>query len=124
MAWYSGTTPDARIETCPNAYVVVSTSEDGGKTWNEMLVIHPDAQQTADGTIYLTLDFQRSSEQEILLTSFTEGDVLSASEEPVARVKANRRLVSKGGVQQKDIPIRISKDHHASHGFPVLRFPI
>jgi hypothetical protein len=32
VAWYSGTTPDAKIESCPNAYVVVSTSGDGGKT--------------------------------------------------------------------------------------------
>jgi hypothetical protein len=62
-------------------------------------VIDPDAQQTADGTIYLTLDFRRSSEQEILLTSFTEGAVLCTSEETVARVKSARRLVSKGRVQ-------------------------
>jgi hypothetical protein len=32
VAWYTGTTPGAKIETCPNAYVVVSTSGDGGRT--------------------------------------------------------------------------------------------
>jgi hypothetical protein len=81
-------------------------SKDDGRTWSSGLLIdervgctYPDAQQTADGTIYLTWDFQRSSEQEILLTTFTEADVLSASEEAIASVKANRRLVSKGGVE-------------------------
>jgi hypothetical protein len=42
VAWYSGTTPDAKIETCPNAHVVVSTSGDGGRTWKEVLIIDPD----------------------------------------------------------------------------------
>jgi len=81
-------------------------SKDDGRTWSSGLLIderigctYPDAQQTADGTIYLTWDFQRSSEQEILLTTFTEADVLSASEETLASVKGNRRLVSKGGVE-------------------------
>ena len=32
----------AKIETCPNAYVVVSTSSDGGKTWKEVLALDPD----------------------------------------------------------------------------------
>jgi hypothetical protein len=41
-AWFSGTTPGEIIERCPNAYVVVSTSGDGGKTWNEVLAIDPD----------------------------------------------------------------------------------
>ena len=41
-SWYSGTTPGTKIETCPNAYVVVSTSGDGGKTWKEVLAIDPD----------------------------------------------------------------------------------
>jgi hypothetical protein len=41
-AWFSGTTPGEIIERCPNAYVVVSTSGDGGKTWKEVLAIDPD----------------------------------------------------------------------------------
>jgi hypothetical protein len=81
-------------------------SPDDGGTWSSGLMIderigctYPDAQQTADGAIYITWDFQRSSAQEILLTTCTEADVLAASEETVGRVKANRRLVSKGGVE-------------------------
>lgn len=41
-AWYSGTTPGAKIESCPNSYVVVSTSGDGGATWKEVLASDPD----------------------------------------------------------------------------------
>ena len=63
---------------------------------------YPDAQQVADGTIYVIWDFMRSQEQEIWMTTFREEDVLAASEEATARVKANRRLVSKGGTPQSD----------------------
>jgi predicted neuraminidase len=79
-------------------------SQDDGRSWSSGLVVderigctYPDAQQTADGTIYLTWDFKRSSEQEILLTTFREGDLLALSDAATARVKSNRRLVSKGG---------------------------
>ena len=81
-------------------------SRDDGGSWSKGLVIderigctYPDAQQAADGTIYLVWDFNRSKDQEILLTTFREEDVLAASDQALARVKANRRLVSKGGVQ-------------------------
>jgi Neuraminidase (sialidase) len=79
-------------------------SKDDGQTWSSGLVIdervgcsYPDAQQMADGTIYLSWDFMRSRDQEILLTTFHEEDVLAANEEARVRVKSNRKLVSKGG---------------------------
>ncbi|MBM3859135.1 MAG: exo-alpha-sialidase [Verrucomicrobia bacterium] len=82
-------------------------SKDDGKTWSKGLMLddrngvsYPDAQQTADGTIYLIWDFARSKEQEILMTTFREEDVLAANEDAIARVKANRRLVSKGGTTE------------------------
>ena len=37
--WYAGVTPGEDL----NNYVVLSTSGDNGKTWNEMLVVDPDA---------------------------------------------------------------------------------
>ena len=81
-------------------------SQDDGRSWSKGLMIderigctYPDAQQTADGSIYLVWDYQRKSEQEILLTTFREEDVLSGGDEAQARVLANRRLVSKGGVE-------------------------
>ena len=82
-------------------------SQDDGRSWSTGLLIdervgctYPDAQQAADGTIYLVWDYQRSSEQEILLTTFREEDVLAASAEATARVKSNRCIVSKGGTPE------------------------
>lgn len=82
-------------------------SQDDGRSWSTGLLIdervgctYPDAQQAADGTIYLVWDYQRSSEQEILLTAFREDDVLAASAEARARVKSNRCIVSKGGTPE------------------------
>ena len=81
-------------------------SRDDGRSWSKGLIFderagcsYPDAQQSPDGTIYVTWDFQRSSDQEILLTTFREEDVLAGTPEAAARVAANRRLVSKGGVK-------------------------
>jgi hypothetical protein len=82
-------------------------SQDDGRSWSKGLVIderigcsYPDAQQAVDGTIYLTWDFNRSKDQEILLAPFREEDVLAASDAATARVKSNRRLVSKGGTPE------------------------
>ena len=82
-------------------------SKDDGKTWSGGLVIddrigcsYPDGQQTADGTIHLIWDFMRSQSQEIVMTTFREEDVLATSAETIARVKSNRRLVSKGGTPE------------------------
>jgi len=79
-------------------------SKDDGQTWSSGLMIddrypvsYPDAQQVADGTIHLIWDYSRSKEQEILMTTFREEDVLAANDEAAVRVKANRKLVSKGG---------------------------
>jgi len=82
-------------------------SKDDGKTWSGGLILderigcsYPDGQQTADGTIHLIWDFMRSKSQEIVMTTFREEDVLAASAETIARVKSNRRLVSKGGTPE------------------------
>jgi hypothetical protein len=79
-------------------------SKDDGKTWSGGLILdervgcsYPDGQQTADGSIHLIWDYMRSKSQEIVMTTFREEDVISASDEAVARVKGNRKLVSKGG---------------------------
>ena len=60
-------------------------------------ISYPDGQQTADGMIHHIWDYSRSKEQEILMTTFREEDVLAASDEAASHVKANRKLVSKGG---------------------------
>jgi len=79
-------------------------SKDDGTTWRGGLVIdervgcsYPDAQQAADGTIYLVWDFMRSRDQEVWLTTFREEDALDTSAEASSRVQSHRRLVSRGG---------------------------
>ena len=76
-------------------------SEDDGQTWSGGLILdervgcsYPDVQPTDDGTLVMIWDYQRSRDQEILMTTFREEDVLAADAAAIARVKANRRIVS------------------------------
>jgi hypothetical protein len=87
--------------------LTVFISKDDGKTWSGGLLLdervgcsYPDAQQAADGTIYCSWDFMRSRNQEILMTTFREEDVLDLSGAAQPCVKSNRRLVSKGGTPE------------------------
>ncbi len=57
----------------------------------------PDGLQTADGNIYITYDFDRRGKQNILMTSFTEDDILSGSARKILEVFQRRRFISKGG---------------------------
>lgn len=59
-------------------------SEDDGKTWLGGLVLdtrggvsYPDGNQTADGTCFVTYDFDRYNAREIYAARFTEADVLA-----------------------------------------------
>ena len=59
-------------------------SRDEGKTWEGGLVLderrsvtYPDVEQGPDGTIYVTHDFERGREAEIILHKFTEADILA-----------------------------------------------
>ena len=80
-------------------------SKDDGRSWSEGLLLdqrpgvsYPDGQQAEDGTIYITYDFSRTGAQQILMTSFTEEDVLAEKkDEQIVRVFENRKVVSNGG---------------------------
>jgi predicted neuraminidase len=59
-------------------------SDDDGKTWKGGLLLdkrpgvaYPDGVQSADGNIYITHDFSRQNHKEILMSIFTEADVLA-----------------------------------------------
>jgi hypothetical protein len=61
-------------------------STDDGKTWKGGLLIderstvsYPDATQAPDGTIYAIYDWNRADDKNILMTTFTEKDVLAAA---------------------------------------------
>jgi len=68
-------------------------SDDDGATWKGGLLIderesvsYPDAAQSPDGTIYAIYDWSRLREKNVLMSSFTEGDILAgAYTSPAAR---------------------------------------
>ncbi len=74
-------------------------SKNDGQAWSSGLVLdgrnsasYPDAVQDRNGAIYLIYDYQRTGAMEILLSIFTEGDVLRGAPSPTTRL---RMLVNK-----------------------------
>ncbi len=85
-------------------YLMAFISKDDGKTWSKGLLLdgrapvsYPDGQQTADGTIYIIWDYNRSKDQMIHMTSFTEDDIFAESDINMVKVFESRKVVSKGG---------------------------
>lgn len=90
------------------SHLMAFISEDDGFTWSNGLLLderpgvsYPDGQQMEDGTIYITYDYNRTKEQQILFTSFNEDDILSGSDNKIIEVFRNRRIISKGGTSQE-----------------------
>ncbi len=76
-------------------------SKDDGETWEGGFLIdersgisYPDGQQTADGTIYITYDFQRRDAKRIYMATFAEEDAL-AGRAVSGRVR-ERVIISEG----------------------------
>ena len=88
------------------SHLMAYISKDDGESWSDGLLMdqrrgvsYPDGQQTADGTIYLIYDYDRTGAQNILMTSFMEDEVISGSDTRMLKVYQRRRVVSKGGEQ-------------------------
>ncbi|GAB3985550.1 sialidase family protein [Spirosoma daeguense] len=87
------------------SHLMAFLSKDDGSSWSKGLLLdervgvsYPDGQQTADGTIHIIYDYNRTNEQLILTTSFTEEDIASDTyDENTLKVFKNRKVVSKGG---------------------------
>ena len=86
------------------SHLMAFISKDDGHSWSDGLLLderkgvsYPDGQQTEDGTIYITYDYDRTGNKNILMTSFTEDDVLSGSARKILEVYQRRQVVSKGG---------------------------
>jgi hypothetical protein len=60
-------------------------------------VSYPDGQQTSDRTIHITYDYNRTKNQNILVTSFTEDDIKIGSDNKIIEVFKRRIVVSQGG---------------------------
>ncbi len=77
-------------------------SEDDGATWPYSLLLderndaaYPDAKEGPDGYIYVTYDWERVRQREILLAKFTEQDILNgalSSPDGALRVLVNKAL--------------------------------
>jgi hypothetical protein len=72
--------------TTSRTNLTASLSEDDGRTWTKHLLLddrgsisYPDAIEDADGTIYVIYDRSRQGEREILMTTFTEEDILAGA---------------------------------------------
>ena len=87
--------------TKKRSHLTAFISSDDGRTWKGGLLLderesisYPDGQQTADGTIYITHDFQRRTARHILFSTFNEKDVLAKN--PDGKSVRLRQLVSEG----------------------------
>ena len=78
------------------SHLTAYLSDDDGTSWKGGLLLderqgvsYPDGTQSPDGTIYVIYDWNRADDKHILLTTFTEADVLAGA----YRSKAARRRV-------------------------------
>lgn len=91
------------VKTSGRSHLMAFLSNDEGKTWSKGLLIderlgvsYPDGQQAADGSIYLTYDYNRTADQQIIMTRFTEDDVLNADHDvSIVKVYNERKMISK-----------------------------
>lgn len=88
------------------SHLMAYVSKDEGHSWQGGLLLdervgvsYPDGQQTKDGRIHIIYDYSRIKEQLILMTSFTEDEIMMNSDAVMYEVFRRRRVVSKGGGQ-------------------------
>lgn len=86
------------------SHLMAFISKDDGQTWSNGLLLdervgisYPDGQQSKDGIIYITYDYNRKTDQNILVTSFTEDDILCGSDSKILEVFKRRSVISQGG---------------------------
>jgi hypothetical protein len=83
------------------SHLTAMLSEDDGETWPYKLLLderneasYPDAKEADDGYIYVTYDWERVKEREILMARFTEEDIIKGKIESEGRlsVAVNKAL--------------------------------
>ena len=96
-------------EQTGRSHLMAFVSQDDGQSWEGGLLLdersgisYPDGQQTADGTIYITYDYDRTGARQILFATFREEDALSG--EAVTDDVRLRQLVSQGSGGQEPAP--------------------
>ena len=94
------------------SHLMASISKDDGETWSKGLLLderrvvsYPDGQQMKDGTICIVYDFNRTKDQTIAMTRFTENDVLADDYDVrMVEVFGQRKVVSRGGIPEDPKP--------------------
>jgi predicted neuraminidase len=83
------------------SHLFAFVSFDDGHSWSQGLLLderpgisYPDAQQTTDGTIYVTYDFDRRGMQQIFMTTLKEDDIRSGTNVRVMEVFQRRKTIS------------------------------
>jgi len=91
------------------SHLMAFVSKDDGLSWSKGLLLderdwvsYPDGQQAGDGTIYITYDYLRKKKQLILMTSFTEDDILSGDYDTKIFEAFQRRVVVSDGGEIED----------------------
>ena len=81
------------------SHLTALLSEDDGKTWPYTLLLdernevsYPDAKEAADGYIYVSYDWERVTQREILMARFTEDDILNGK---ISSSKGKLRILVK-----------------------------
>ncbi len=103
------------------SHLTAYISKDDGKSWEGGFMLderggvsYPDGQQTADGTIYITYDYNRTTDRNIFFATFKEEDV--AAGKAVSDSVRLRQVISKasGGRPKKDMgkpkPVKNNSD--------------
>ena len=93
------------------SHLMAFISKDDGESWSKGLLLdersgvsYPDGQQLNDGRILLTYDYRRMQNENILLTSFTEEDILSGDyDAKIIEVFRRRKLISDGGEKNPEV---------------------
>lgn len=88
------------------SHLMAFISQDDGISWSKGLLLdqrkgvsYPDGQQGEDGVIHIVYDYNRTSDQNVFITSFTESDVLADDyDERILSVYDHRKVISTGGV--------------------------
>ncbi|MBK8506067.1 MAG: exo-alpha-sialidase [Saprospiraceae bacterium] len=88
------------------SHLMAFISQDDGANWTNGLLLdersgvsYPDGQQLENGDIVIIYDYSRTKEQHILMTTFTENDILAHDyDESIIKVFNHRKTVSDGGI--------------------------
>ena len=87
------------------SHLMAFVSKDDGLSWSKGLLLderewvsYPDGQQAKDGTIYIAYDYMRKKKKLILMTSFSEDDILADDYDArIVEVFRRRSVISDGG---------------------------